>query len=178
VFSWLVEWIYLDHTHILLEEDGIMQRVELYCLACKYRVTALMDKLMNSIHDSVRDQRGLLDLSAMDYVYRNCAGSCGLKRFIAELFVYCIVETWDGTEQLKGTPEISIKERVKLVRDHEELHFAIFDILGSSGRRSMSTEECSLKMMDCEFHEHAEDGRCRLKDQYTKNGRSFNMSSV
>jgi hypothetical protein len=52
-FYWLIEWVYRNDTETLSENDSIMQRISLYCIASKYRVTSLMDRLMDSIHVSV-----------------------------------------------------------------------------------------------------------------------------
>lgn len=73
-FKSFLEWIYLDDSNVLSEKGSVMQRIELYCLASKYRATALMDQLMDSIHTAVGEMRELLNESAMDYVYENCAG--------------------------------------------------------------------------------------------------------
>ena len=86
-FKLLLEWIYLNDSNILSGNGSVMQRIELYCLASKYRATALMDRLMDIIHTAVGEMRELLNESAMDYVYKNCVGECGLKRFIEEFLV-------------------------------------------------------------------------------------------
>jgi hypothetical protein len=122
---------------------------------------------MDSIHTAVGEMRELLNESAMDYVYRNCAGECGLKRFIAEFLVSAILDHREERFHLQGGAHIDTEELVKLTQDHEDLHFAVFEMLRCSNSHVMPTpEDLSLKRSDCKRHEKLYNGSCPLRDQY------------
>jgi hypothetical protein len=166
-FKSFLEWIYLDDSNVLSEKGSVMQRIELYCLASKYGATALMDRPMDSIHTSIGEMRELLNESAMDYVYKNFAGECGLKRFIAEFLVYAILDHHEERFHLQGGAHIDTEELVKLTQDHADLHFAVFEILRCSNGHIMPTpDDLSLKRSNCKWHEHLYNGSCPLRDQY------------
>jgi hypothetical protein len=157
-FSWLLEWLYAQNTRVLSETKGVMQRIELYVLASKYRVASLKDRLMDSIHKSITEHRELLDVAEINYAYKNCNGACGLKRFITKFHVFCTVG---------GDSHISKEALYKLLHDHEELGLAVLERLErSNGRMMESPEETTVEESNCEYHDHGSDEPCDLRDQY------------
>lgn len=112
-FKWFLEWIYLDDTSSLSEDNSLMQRIKLYCPASKYRTTALMDKLMDSIHMSVRENRELLNASAINYLYTNCVGKCCLKLFIEDIIVHVIVDEDEENHRHEKEHSLSIERLAK-----------------------------------------------------------------
>lgn len=147
-FTWLVEWIYWQDTEIMSESDGIVQRIKLYYLASKYGIYLLTDQLMDCIIKSVKKRTKFLDRSAMDYVYRDCDGKCGLKRFITACFVFTLLGFVHEGGALEDSDDDGLSSDVlmKLTRDKKELHLAVFQYLGEIG-------DCMIAPYDESPHE-------------------------
>lgn len=109
-----------------------------------------MDRLMDRIHTSVRNQRNLLE-SALDYVYKNCAGYCGLKGFMAKFIVYAIVNYCNAN--IGGWEiDMSTEGLRKLTPDNEELYQAVFELLrDTNGEIQQSPEQVSARGARCQW---------------------------
>jgi hypothetical protein len=92
-----------------------MQRIKLYCLASKYCVTPLMERLIDGIHNSIAEHCEFLDLAEINYAYKNCNGACGLTAFISKFVASC---------KFGRNSHISKETRYKLLREHKGLCLA------------------------------------------------------
>ena len=93
-----------------------MQCIKLYCLASKYCVTLLMERLIDGIHKSIAEHCEFLDVAKIDYAYKNYSGACGLTAFIPKFVACC---------KFSRNSHISKETRYKLLREHEELCLAV-----------------------------------------------------
>jgi hypothetical protein len=169
VFGCYMEWIYRNDTIALSESGGLVQRIKLYCFASKYRVTLLMDQLMDSIHRSVEKQRELLDIAAIDHIYKTCVGNFGIKRFVVPFVIFCMVGRYDTRFPLTAEAHVFKEALPRPLHGHEELRLAVLEHLShSNGPLMYSREESTAEVLNCEWHEHGLDEHCVLRDQHPK----------
>jgi hypothetical protein len=137
-----------------------MQRIKLYCLASKYCVTPLMERLIDGIHNSIAEHCEFLDLAEINYAYKNCNGACGLTAFISKFVASC---------KFGRNSHISKETRYKLLREHEGLCLAVSEHINHSNCCVIQSPEATLvEESNCEYQEHWPDEPCVLKDQYPK----------
>src|ERR1700738_5053300 len=94
-----------------------------------------MNQLMDNIIKSVKKRPKFFDESAIDYVYRNCSGKCGLKEFITASLTFSLLSIpheREGSEDGEDS-RIFRKKLVKLTRDLKELYLAVFKYLRGTG---------------------------------------------
>jgi hypothetical protein len=117
-----------------------------------------MDRIMDNIHSSVGRNVRLIDNEEIVYLYENCAGECGPKRFMAAFFAYCIVSSpRDGGDGLAW----ATWELMDLFGEYEELHSAVLDNLrDTNGEVLINPGKESLQNTECVYHEHAEAEYC------------------
>jgi hypothetical protein len=159
VVNYFIIWLRDTNYEIFAEEIELTVLIDTYFFASKYDIPDFMDRIMNEIHQFLRTMKDVPWPSTIDYVYKNCGPPCGLKRYMAQYFLWCIMELEDNAlGDVTGGYHWTTEELVQVNRKHEELNFNIFALLrGHTGKK---VKNPSRRDMKCKYHEHGPDRPC------------------
>jgi hypothetical protein len=151
VFTWLVEWLYRNSSEILSVEDHSFEKVRFYCFASKYRIAPLTDVIMDSIQLAYNKTETYPNLDTVAYVFRNCGGKYGLRRYMVQIFVVIFI-AYVEEDDVIDVSSWKTDAMLDLFTENEDLRLDIWRSMRSSHLANL--DDPVFEAPSCDFHEH------------------------